>query len=287
MNNTQYLKDLKKAGLLKNITIPVINKKNKQRTTRLPRKISKSSLSQKIPERESTPKVSFDINSFFDKIYVLNLDHRVDRMNKMREKLSKNGIKNFKRFPAINGYQKPHVDHWRRQKYFFDTPGAYGVLMSAYFIIQDAIKNKYYQILILEDDVLFHKDFNNLFNQKIKNIPPYWKLLFLGSSMHTWRFESKCQIFPDYIVPKGSIPGAFALGIKCDTYKYLLANIKKMNSQWDLGPLKYINTIFTNQCFVLNPNLVIADTQDSDIRESKDMKIKCKDCGWRIENYDM
>ena len=286
MTNHQYLKDLKKAGLLKNISISSSKKSdnNKKPITiqKLPNRIP-----QKFHERDNIPKVSFDINSFFDKIYVLNLDHRSDRMSSMKKKLHKNGITNYCRFPAINGNQKPHIDYWRNLKYFFDTPGAYGVLISAYFILIDALKNRYHQILILEDDVIFHHDFTKLFNQKIRNIPPYWKLLFLGSSMHQWRFEQRCKILTDYMIPRGSIPGAFALGIKCDSYLPLITQIKKLNSSWDLGPIKYINTLFPNQCFVLKPNLIIADTKDSDIRDGKDMSTKCKDCGWSLENYDL
>ena len=285
MYNSQYLRDLKKVGLLKNV--------NKSRTNKNVQKIKKKTTSAlpvqtspRIPDRISIPKVSFEINSFFDKIYVLNLDHRSDRMTAMKEKLAKNGINNYKRFPAIDGKIKPHIDHWRNLKYFFDTPGAYGVLMSAYFIIIDAIMNKYHQILILEDDVIFHKDFTNLFNQKIKSIPPFWKLLFLGSSMHQWRFQQRCKITPDYVIPRGSIPGAFALAIKSDCYLSLITEIKKMTSSWDLAPIKYINSIFPNQCFVLNPNLIISDTRDSDIRDGKNMDRKCHDCGWKIENYD-
>jgi len=285
MTNHQYLKDLKKAGLLKNISISSVKKggNNKRPVTiqKLPTQIA-----QNCYERKDIPKVSFDINSFFDKIYVLNLDHRTDRMSSMKKKLHKNGITNYCRFPAINGHQKPHIDHWRNLKFFFDTPGAYGVLMSAYFILIDALKKKYHRILILEDDVLFHHDFTKLFNQKIKSIPSHWKLLFLGSSMHQWRLQQRCKILPDYIIPRGSIPGAFALGINCDSYLPLISQIKKLNSSWDLGPIKYINTLFSSQCFVLNPNLVIADTSDSDIRDGKDMKTKCKDCGWKLENYD-
>ena len=86
MSNHQYFKDLKKAGLLKNISIssPKRGGNNKRPITiqKLPTQIS-----QNCYDREDIPKVSFDINSFFDKIYVLNLDHRTDRMSLMKKRL--------------------------------------------------------------------------------------------------------------------------------------------------------------------------------------------------------
>ena len=70
----------------------------------------------------------FNINIYFDKIYVLNLNHRVDRMNKMISRLKKNNITNYIRFPAINGCKEPYYSQWtsikRRSFGFLETPGS-------------------------------------------------------------------------------------------------------------------------------------------------------------------
>ena len=281
MYNSNYLKDLKKAGIIKNIPAST-------RKIRETQKLNYHSIQDnEAIIRSNNKRVSFDINSFFDKIYILNLDHRADRLESMKIKLEKYKVFNYKRFSAINGRKKPFLDYWRNTKRFFDTAGAFGVLMSVYFIIVDAIKNKYKQILILEDDVIFHKDFNNLFNRKIRSIPDDWKLLFLGSSMHKWRYEQRCKIHHDYVIPKGSIPGAFALGIDSECYIPIINQLKKLDSAWDLAPLKFINTIYHNKCFVMKPNIIIADTRDSDIREAKSLEIKSKDCDWKLTEYDI
>ena len=232
-----------------------------------------------------------NINNYFDKIYVLNLNHRHDRMQKMVSRLKKNNITNYIRFSAINGSEEPYYSQWSYIKKmrpfgFLETPGSYGVLLSAYFIIIHATQNNYQSILILEDDVIFHCNFKNLFSSKISNIPLNWKLLYLGSSMHQWRIEQRCRHYPNYLVPQGSIPGAFALGIKKECFPILVKSIMKLNSPWDMAPLKTINQTFPGQCYVLYPNLVIADTQDSDIREPKSLDIKKRDCGWKLEDYD-
>ena len=231
-----------------------------------------------------------NINFYFDKIYVLNLDHRVDRMNKMLSRLQKNNITNYIRFPAINGYKEPYYSQWnnikRRSFGFLETPGSYGVLLSAYFIINHAIMNNYQNILILEDDIIFHKGFESLFSSKMSTIPQNWKLLYLGSSMHQWRIEQRCRRYENYLVPQGSIPGAFALGIKKECFSILIKNIMKLNSPWDMAPLKTINQTFPGECYVLYPNLIIADTRDSDIREPKSLEEKKRSCGWNLDNYD-
>ena len=44
----------------------------------------------------------------------------------------------------------------------------------------DAKKNKYNKILFMEDDVIFHKEFNSLFNDITSKIDDDWKILYLG-----------------------------------------------------------------------------------------------------------
>jgi hypothetical protein len=219
-------------------------------------------------------------------IYLLNLDSRTDRLENMTKRLKKNNITNYKRFSAINGKLYPYNQQWRSLKFFFESVGAYGVLVSAYGIILDAIQNKYKKILILEDDAIFHENFTELFEKQTSNIPEYWKLLYLGSSMHKWRIQSRCRSGDGYLIPQGSIPGAFALGISYECYLPLIQQILSFRSAWDLGPLKYINTIFKGQCNVLYPNIIIADTRDSDIREAKNLQLKSNDCCWDLYKYD-
>lgn len=226
------------------------------------------------------------MNTYFDKIYILNLEERKDRWESMKKKLKKNNIYNFIRFSAIPGKKEPYYSLYRKLN-FFDSPGAFGVLLSAYNIILHAIHHKYKRICILEDDILFHKHFNVLFEEKISKIPNNWKLLFLGSSIHAWRYRHKCKINKDFIIPEGSIPGAFALGIDCTCYRYLIEEIRKCNSAWDLTPIKSINKRFYGHCYILNPNLIIADTRDSDIREGKSLELKSKKCLWNLYEYDL
>ena len=239
---------------------------------------------KKQPKQEQT--ITKDINTFFDKIYLLNLDTRPDRLVKMQERFRENNIKNYVRFPAIDGRDSKYNKHFNSLKYFFETRGAYGVLLSMYYILTNAIQNGYRSILIFEDDAVFHHNFTQIFNNQMKHISADWKLLYLGSSMHTWRIASRCVKRNGFLIPNGTVAGAFALGISYKCFPYLLKQIIAFKSAWDLAPLKTINQLFKNQCYVIYPNIVVADPRDSNIRNGKTLEKKANDCGWILTNYN-
>ena len=225
------------------------------------------------------------LDRYFDQIYIINLAHRTDRWQAMRYKMQKLHISNYLKFPAINGKQEPFVSYWRKLPSFYESAGAYGLLHTIYQLLLHAHQNQHRKILILEDDVIFHRDFNQRFTQAVTKLPS-WKLLYLGSSLHDWRFKERCHFRTHYLTAKGSIPGAFALGVDASVFLALAWEVKKCQGPWDLLPLKVINTRFPGQCPVLFPNLVIADPTDSDIRNDKSLWAKAKKCRWNLSQYD-
>jgi GR25 family glycosyltransferase involved in LPS biosynthesis len=295
-----YVKDLKNSGVISrkkyDEMIKQIHRQSLEQQKQQQELIKKSQQSQQdkqpyklnIQIHEETKPIQKHnkINTFFDKIYLLNLDTRPDRLKTMKQRFKENGISNFTRFSAINGKDEQYNQHFNSLKGFFDSRGAYGVLLSIYKILMNAIQNGYKKILIFEDDAVFHKNFTEIFNHQMNKLPEYWKLLYLGSSMHTWRINSRCACKDGFLIPSGSIPGAFALGISSDCYPHLLKQIMTFSSAWDLAPLKAINTIYKNQCFVIYPNVVVADPRDSNIRNGKTLEKKAYDCGWKIPDYD-
>ena len=130
-----------------------------------------------------------------------------------------------------------------------------------------------------------HNNFTNLFSSKISHIPKDWKLLYLGTSCHTTRIRNKFRYFQNFVRSSGSIPGAFSLGIDSSIIPILIKLLKKTNQAWDIGPLKYINTHFHNECYIIYPYLTIADVTDSDIRKSKTMLETARKCQWKLEDY--
>lgn len=229
-----------------------------------------------------------NINTYFDRIFVLNLKKREDRKNRMISRLNKAEITNYEFIEAIDGSIQPYLSIYNyKLKYngFFESPGAMGILFTVYKVLMYSKAKKYNNILILEDDAIFHKDFKDNFNKKIANIPSDWKLLYLGTSMHSDRLK-KCSLNNNFIRSVGTITGAFGIGINSSIFNELLISIKNTNKPWDIGPLRDINVKYHNQVVILYPYLIICDTVDSNLRESVSLTNTASICSWNINNYD-
>jgi GR25 family glycosyltransferase involved in LPS biosynthesis len=231
------------------------------------------------------------INTYFDRIFIINLIRRPDRKEQMINKLTKANITNYEFVEAIDGNQEPYLSLYNakiKSSQFIESAGAFGILFSALKVLIYSKMRKYKKILILEDDAIFHKDFSITFNNRIKNIPR-WKLLYFGTSMHNWRFKERCLFNQSnyYLKSEGTIPGAFAIGIDESIFQELIYYIRTSMKPWDLEPLRNINLKYHNEVIIFYPYLIIAQTNDSNIRDSKSLRDNTTECNWDLTLYDI
>ena len=160
---------------------------------------------------------NYDIRNIVDEIYIINMDKDADRMKKLNNKMNKLGLK-YKRISGIDG-KKIY------EKYEGKTnlrPGQLGCLLSHQIVLKDAIKNNYNNILVLEDDVIFHKDFHNEFKKKFKYLIDREKnfdLIYLGCSQkHNWKnINIKKEYLDGY-----KMDGTFSMIINNNIYKKII-----------------------------------------------------------------
>jgi GR25 family glycosyltransferase involved in LPS biosynthesis len=112
----------------------------------------------------------------FDKIFVINLEEATERWQIFLQELKNIGVseEEVSRFEAIDGKSMPQKGNLKN--------GELGCHLSHLKIIELAQKEKYERILILEDDVEFHKNFARLFPKYIKDVPKEWDLLYFGGN---------------------------------------------------------------------------------------------------------
>jgi len=217
------------------------------------------------------------INDYFDHVYCLNLDRRIEKWFFIKKKLDNLNIKAY-RFSAIDGNNLHESIISKHPKL---SKGAIGCMLSYYEIIKDAKKNGYKRILVFEDDAIFHKKFNDIFS-KIKNIDD-WKILHLGASQHGgWM---NIEYIKDFYYSNGT-QGTFTIGFDESVYDEILETENIINVPID-AKLMELQKKYYKKCFTFYPNLTIADVSSSDIRGKRDINVHSKNMKWDLNLYDI
>lgn len=126
--------------------------------------------------------ISLTIDTFFDKIYYINLKKDLDRNLNILSQFQKFNITNFKRVEGVQVEQLPDFYLYRNfiKSDISYIKGALGCRAAHLRIIEDAKANNYKRIAIFEDDIEFTIDPNILIRGNILNIENFDLLYFGG-----------------------------------------------------------------------------------------------------------
>ena len=156
-----------------------------------------------------------------DQVYVVNMDKDKKRLRIFTIYMNKLNIK-FKRITGIDGKKV-----YSKYKTYL-SPGELGCLLSHINIMKDAIKNNYENILVLEDDIIFHKDFHNILKKTYNNIIKNEKrfdLIYLGYNNLFTKFYIKNK----YYFKTKNTNGTYAMIINKNIFKEILKQYNKLN----------------------------------------------------------
>ncbi len=116
------------------------------------------------------------INKYFDKIYLLNLFKRKDRLTDAVNRLNNLEIE-FEVFNGVDGSVMNHI--WKKINNPYFTNSSYvGCSLSHLSIYRDSLDRGYKRILILEDDNLINQNIESIFNSM--DIPQWSDLFYIG-----------------------------------------------------------------------------------------------------------
>lgn len=121
------------------------------------------------------------LNEYFDKVYCLTLPHCKERQELFSKKAATAGLQ-FDYYPGVYGSLLSNVYRvFSGATQTKITNANYmGCALAHLSIYKDALSRGKKRILILEDDILFHKDLNNKFNAIYPEIPNSWHMLYLA-----------------------------------------------------------------------------------------------------------
>lgn len=177
------------------------------------------------------------INRYFDHVYCLNLPECKDRAEMTIARAQKFGL-SFSFFPAISGklFHDIHAGHTSVRSSHISNPNYMACALSHLSIYRHALANGYSRILVIEDDLLFNRNMNELFSESIKEVPEDWKLLYLAwipltDDLMYWNYTVIDDGFiSDRVFRAKNLWSAMAYGIDSSMMQHL---IERYNGSFD------------------------------------------------------
>ena len=212
-----------------------------------------------------------DLNAFVDRIFVINLDHRSDRWEQVRQELRQNNITNFERFSGIRPCVSQLPPQWKRVKPAKKEAnltkyqlGVAGCKLSHYYIVLLAKLRGYRSIIILEDDVQFAPNWKGIWSEFIKELykkPPSFKMIYLGGK------DVKVEPYSRHIKRVKSIKTTHAYCITSDIFDFVVDTLLKYSGEIDNFYIKYVQS--QCPCYRISPGILIQRDGYSDILGQK------------------
>ncbi|MEG1142328.1 MAG: glycosyltransferase family 25 protein [Clostridia bacterium] len=223
------------------------------------------------------------LNQYFDKIYCINLITRPDRKKFAQKQFKELGLKVefYEAFPY--DFSSKIIDTLNKEKiWYFNKPNEFGCFMSHYNILKKSYIKGYEKILILEDDICFHKNFNEEIKKYIYNIPLNWEVMRLYGICLTDKLEGikSNEYWGNYYNTWSTL----CYGINRKGMKYLLHIFDEYPCIADLpfykSKYKYIYTSHIPLC-IANKN------STSDIQNTENNLLEFSDSNLYIKNIDL
>jgi glycosyltransferase involved in cell wall biosynthesis len=233
-------------------------------------------------------------NTYFDNIYIINLDRDIQKRNRMSNILEKYNI-TYEIFNAVYGTNYISEYNEKQLAKTMKSIGAFGYSMSMIKILQDAKEKKYRKILVFDDDIILCNNFCDEFDKKIKSIPYDWKVLFFGLT-GPWVVQHKeitnYSFKRNYITDLTNCDGSYAVGYDISMYDTIIGETKKFAYPFDTQLIKYLNINKQIDSYAFYPYLAIADTTVSSISDRNSnvlYNFKTYQCKFKINlnNYDL
>jgi hypothetical protein len=162
-----------------------------------------------------------NLTKYFDKIYVINLDRRLDRYDSFKKEMSKYGIENVERFSAIDGSTLVNNTSL--------LSGEIGVLQSHLEIIKKCKEDNLKNVLILEDDVYFLNEILKLDNY-MSLVPNDWDFIYFGGN-HV--YGTPPEIINEKIIRLNYTVALQCVAINNSMFDVIEAVLPKMKKQVD------------------------------------------------------
>lgn len=198
------------------------------------------------------------------KVYIINLDERHDRYEKIMAELKRIGITDYVRFPAV----KPDVNDYVHLNYKFASPdqnyirGSLGCKLSHLAVLRHARKNGYKYILIFEDDVEFTANDIEALDSALEYIGDDFTLLYLSANL----YGAKCTPVTKSFARISNALCAHSYVVNGRDLDYLITGIEQSLEEIDVY---YKKVQQQKKCYILTPGITRQRSDYSNIMERR------------------
>jgi glycosyl transferase family 25 len=205
-----------------------------------------------------------------DRVFIINLKHREDRKSRILKELENQKIENYEFFEGIvpdlekvNSWNinfcrhiKPRdVRNFKKYK-----TGCLGCLLSHLEIMKMSLERGYENVLILEDDCIFEKEYQDMLVSLKKFNKPY-NLLYLSGS----HLGEKTKIIENiYKITKTITTGSYI--VNREVMKFIIENITGFSKEVDVFYSEIVQQKF--DCYGFFPRITKQDSGFSDIQQT-------------------
>jgi hypothetical protein len=237
------------------------------------------------------------LTDVFDEVVVLTLPRRERQLRRLRSQLRELGVPHVE----VEGFDKLTAAAQAAWAFYirdrvvvdlgYDSLGELCVGFGWLAILERIVNRGSARTLVLEDDAIFHREFDREFDRKARAVPQDWLLFYLGATQTLWG-EDGAQWPPADEVPEYyklvNAWGAFAVGVSHEAAVEMLAQHRKFDCRIDICTLPFVTKKNVGRCVAAYPHIVIADVRFSDLRgASGDIAGFAKTCRWSLEMFDL
>lgn len=276
------------------------------------------------------------LNNFADNVYVLNLEEESFKYDILKRKLDKKGIEherfiatpatkpnNLSKLELLYDLRKIAFDYSKYDSFCDDiifngcrninhnlgcrrSYGAMGCAISHKRIFEDAIDKGYENIILLQDDIYFHKDFEKLLKESQDKIK-LSDIFYFGASEWSAPKKQNCWLDPNWnyyigfsYKPTRRTYGFFAVHLSKKAFKEILKLLNYNFFAADQCLSLVASNLLEESSWVAYPNLIMPDTSYSrthtraspdKIDQKKvlhrDFPEFSKSMGWNLKYYDL
>ena len=239
------------------------------------------------------------LQNVYDEIFVIGMPSRMLQLTRIRSQLAALGVKytlikaQDRQAPGIREQEQLYM----REKARNDKGGGVVALLVTQLAVFDYIaRSPGSRFLLLEDDVIFQRDFPAVFDRGYRAVPSSWRYLFLGADVKQHQFDAwdpKAQASAGYAEIRtregGGVWGSWALSLTKRGAAELADLMRTTRSAIDQDPYnRLFNGVLMKgptHSYLLWPQAAMMPHTESDLgnNRNEDARAKInKMNGWEI-----